>query len=122
MSSRITVTDPTVSNLHIRIYSIRYDPGVEPFVYAENSSMNGLDWLYQSGMSWYDYRIPEGEAVLLSSGDKLRLCDMTLFTFETRLPASQLLTSTQMHDQEDPDCRQVLEKAVRAPREPLQFP
>ncbi|KAI4236776.1 MAG: hypothetical protein LQ349_002330 [Xanthoria aureola] len=106
------IDDPTVSNLHIRIYSIRYDPGVEPFVYAENSSMNGLDWLYQSGTSWYVYRIPKGEAVLLSSGDKLRLCDKTLFTFETRLPASQLLTSTQMHDQEDPDCRQVLEKAA----------
>lgn len=84
--------------------------------------MNGLDWLYQLGISWWDYRIPNGEAVLLSSGDKLRLCDKTLFTFEPRVPASQLLTSTQMQEQEDPDCRQVLEKAVRAPKDRLQLP
>ncbi|KAL8880654.1 MAG: hypothetical protein Q9198_001980 [Flavoplaca austrocitrina] len=120
ISSRIILPDPTISNLHIRIYSIRYEPAVEPFVYAENCSVNGLDWLYPSNRSWY-HRIPRGEAVLLSSGDQLRLCDKTLITFETRIPASQLLTFTQVQEQGDPDCRQVLEKAVRAPRDPLQL-
>ena len=82
--------------------------------------MNGLGWLYQSNRSW-DHRIPRGEAVLLSSGDQLRLCDKTLITFETRVPASQLLTFTQVQEQGDPDCWQVLEKAVRALRDPLQL-
>lgn len=82
--------------------------------------MNGLEWLYQSDGSW-DHRIPRGQAVLLSSGDQLRLCDKTLITFKTRIPASQLLTSTQIQEQDDPDCRQVLEKAVKAPRNPLQL-
>ncbi|KAL8648199.1 MAG: hypothetical protein Q9226_006094 [Calogaya cf. arnoldii] len=102
-----------IQSLRGRMYTLavmRID--VEPFVYAENSSTNGLEWLYESNMSWWDYRIPRGEAVLLSGGDKLRLCDKTLFTFETRIPPSQLLTSTQMQEQEDPDCRQVLEKAA----------
>ncbi|KAL8727978.1 MAG: hypothetical protein Q9181_005506 [Wetmoreana brouardii] len=106
------VPDPTISNMHIRIYSIRYDPGVEPFVYAENLSLNGVEWLQRQGMTWDAFRVPHGQAVLLSDGDKLRLCDQTTFVFETRLPASQLLTSTQLQDQQDPDCRQVLEKAA----------
>ncbi|KAL8697704.1 MAG: hypothetical protein Q9201_006977 [Fulgogasparrea decipioides] len=98
--------------MHIRIYSIRYDPGVEPFVYAENLSLNGVEWLQRQGMTWDAFRVPHGQAVLLSDGDKLRLCDQTTFIFQTRLPASQLLTSTQLQDQQNPDCRQVLEKAA----------
>ncbi|KAL8817667.1 MAG: hypothetical protein Q9223_003550 [Gallowayella weberi] len=114
---------PTISNVHLRLYSIRYDPGVEPFVYAENLSLNGVDWLHWCGTSSVKFPVPRGQAVLLSSGDKLCLCDQTrerdrnpqiLFTFQTRLPASELLTSTQMEEQRDPDCRQVLEKAVSA--------
>lgn len=101
--------------MHIRIYSIRYDPGIEPFVYAENVSLNGFDWLHQHGTTWDAFPVSKGTAVLLSSGDRLRLCDQTTFVFETRLPASQLVTWTQHQEQEDPDCRQVMEKAVSFP-------
>ncbi|KAL8689292.1 MAG: hypothetical protein Q9218_005004 [Villophora microphyllina] len=109
---QVTVTDPTISNVHLRIYSIRYDPGVEPFVYAENLSMNGFEWLHQRGTAWDAFPVSKGKAVLLSGGDKIRLCNQTIFLFETRLRASQLLTWTQHQEQEDPDCRQVLEKAA----------
>ncbi|KAL9583114.1 MAG: hypothetical protein Q9203_005217 [Teloschistes exilis] len=118
----IAVTNPTISNVHIRIYSIRYDPGIEPFVYAENVSLNGFDWLHQHGTAWDAFPVSKGTAVLLSSGDKLRLCDQTTFAFETRLPASQLLTWTQHQEQEDPDCRQVIEKAVSYPIKYLMEP
>lgn len=112
--SQIVLTDPTISNVHIRIYSIRYDPDVEPFVYAENLSLNGVAWLHQRGTKCEAFPIAKGKAVLLSNGDKIKLCDRTTFTFETRLPPSQLLTSTQLQEKENPDCRQVLEKAVSA--------
>lgn len=104
--------DLTISNVHLRIYSIRYDSGVEPFVYAENLSPNGVEWLRQRNGVWEAFPIPNGKAILLSNGEKLRLCDRTVFKFETRLPESQLLTSTQLQEKEDPDCRQVLERAV----------
>ncbi|KAL8903609.1 MAG: hypothetical protein Q9207_003811 [Kuettlingeria erythrocarpa] len=108
----IHLPDPTISNLHLRIYSIRYDADIEPFVYAENLSNNGVEWLSEVGTSCVAAPIPKDKAVLLSDGDKLRFCDQTTFSFETRLPASQLLTSTQQREKDDPDCRQVLEKAV----------
>lgn len=110
--SHIHLPDPTISNVHLRIYSIRYDADIEPFVYAENLSNNGVEWLSEVGTSCVATPIPRDEAVLLSDGDKLRFCDQTTFSFETRLPASQLLTSTQQREKDDPDCRQVLEKAV----------
>ncbi|KAI4195582.1 MAG: hypothetical protein LQ348_002431 [Seirophora lacunosa] len=110
---QIVLPDPTISNVHLRIYSIRYNSGVEPFVYAENLSANGAEWLRPHNGLWEAYPIPTGKAILLSSGEKLRLCDQTIFTFQTRLPASQLLTSTQLQEKEDPDCRQVLEKAIQ---------
>ena len=110
--SQIALQDPTISNVHLRIYSIRYDQGVEPFVYVENLSVNGVDWLHQRHEEWGPCPILHGEAILLSNGDRLCLCDQTVFTFQTRLPASQLLTSTQLEEHEDPDCRQALEKAV----------
>ncbi|KAL8683706.1 MAG: hypothetical protein Q9186_000340 [Xanthomendoza sp. 1 TL-2023] len=117
----IVLPAPTISNVHLRLYSIRYDPDVEPFVYAENLSLNGVDWAHWCGTSLVSFPVPRGQAILLSSGDKLCLCDQTrelernaqiTFTFQTRLPASELLTSTQMDEQRDPDCRQVLEKAA----------
>ncbi|KAL8695966.1 MAG: hypothetical protein Q9224_003045 [Gallowayella concinna] len=118
---QVVLPAPTISNVHLRLYSIRYDPDVEPFVYAENLSLNGVDWVHWCGTSLVTYPVPRGQAILLSSGDKLCLCDQTrelernaqiTFTFQTRLPASELLTSTQMDEQRDPDCRQVLEKAA----------
>lgn len=114
LSSQIVLPDPTISNIHLRVYSIRYDPGVEPFVYVENLSTNGVNWVHERCMTWGGFPILQGEAILLSNGDKLHLCDHATFTFQTRLSASQLLTSTQLQEQEDPDCRQVLEKAVSA--------
>lgn len=112
VASQIVLQDPTISNVHLRIYSIRYDPGIEPFVYAENLSTNGVDWLNEDHKTLGPFPIPRGEAILLSNDDKLHLSGQTVFLFRTRLPASQLLTSTQIQEQEDPDCRQVLEKAV----------
>ncbi|KAI4278763.1 MAG: hypothetical protein L6R35_006076, partial [Caloplaca aegaea] len=109
---QIVLRDQTISNVHLRIYSIRYDSGVEPFVYAENLSPNGVEWLRQRNGVWEAFPIPNGKAILLSNGEKLRLCDRTVFKFETRLPESQLLTSTQLQEKEDPDCRQVLERAA----------
>ncbi|KAL8926746.1 MAG: hypothetical protein Q9208_002820 [Pyrenodesmia sp. 3 TL-2023] len=111
-ASHIHLQNPTISNVHLRIYSIRYDPDIEPFVYAENLSNNGVEWLSVVDTSWVATSIQKNKAVLLSDGDRLRFCDQTTFTFETRLPASQLLTSTQQRENEDPDCHQVLEKAV----------
>ncbi|KAL9028287.1 MAG: hypothetical protein Q9196_003324 [Gyalolechia fulgens] len=110
--SHIVLEDPTISNVHLRIYSIRYDPGIEPFVYAENLSTNGVQWLSEDHKTLGPFPIPKGEAILLSNGDKLLLSNRTVFVFQTRLPASQLLTSTQLQEQADPDCRQILEKAA----------
>ncbi len=108
--------------MHLRIYSIRYDADIEPFVYAENRSNNGVEWLSEVGILRVAAPIPRDKAVLLSDGDKLRFCDQTTFSFETRLPASQLLTSTQQREKDDPDCRQVLEKAVSLQHTPNDSP
>lgn len=117
----MVLQDPTISNVHLRIYSIRYDPGIEPFVYAENLSTNGVEWLNEDHKTMGPIPIPRDEAILLSNGDKLFLSDHTAFVFQTRLPASQLLTSTQVLERQDPDCRQVLEKAVGVSTELLDF-
>lgn len=73
--------DFTISNKHIRIYSVIYDETTEPFVYAENLSRNGCYWLRKKGSRYEKYMISKGNAFLLSDGDKITLCDLTTLIF-----------------------------------------
>lgn len=83
LPSNIIVTDLTVSNKHLQIYSIAYteDDHQRIFVYAKDISTNGSFWRYKYNDYWREYLIGKGRAVLLSDGDKLRLCDGSSFTF-----------------------------------------
>lgn len=71
----------TISNRHLRIYSVIYDQTIEPFVYAEDLSRNGSHWLFKKLATWKSYPMGNGASFLLSNGDRLQLCDGTLFTF-----------------------------------------
>lgn len=73
--------DLTISNRHIRIYSVIYDETTEPLVYVENLSRNGCFWLQKRGYKYQRYSIGKNDAFLLSDGDKITLCDRTTFTF-----------------------------------------
>lgn len=80
----MVLTDATISNWHLRIYSIIYDSSVVPvlcFTYAEDLSSNGSYWLYETDGHWQEYLIGKGHAVLLSDGDRVRLCDGSCFVF-----------------------------------------
>lgn len=79
--SQLVLDDLTISNRHIRIYSVIYDEITEPLVYAENLSRNGCSWLHQRGFKYQKYSIDRGNAVLLSDGDEIILCDRSTFTF-----------------------------------------
>lgn len=81
LSSQILLSDPTISNRHMRIYTVIYDSTVEPFVYAEDLSTNGSRWLFRKGHVWKSWPMGRGEAFLLSSGDKIQLCDGSSFVF-----------------------------------------
>ena len=84
------MSEPTISNRHLRIYSIVYEANVDPmqgFVYAEDLSTNGSYWQYIRGSHWSEARIGKENAVLLSDGDKIRLCDGSCFVFRSALPA-----------------------------------
>ncbi len=81
-SSQIVVDDPSVSNHHLNIYSIMYnDEPRQAFVYAQDLSTNGSYWIYKSGLREEEAVIGRGCAVLLSDGDKIRICDSTYFIF-----------------------------------------
>lgn len=73
--------DPTISNKHVRIYSVIYDETTEPFVYAENLSRNGCYWLQKKGFRYEKHSIGKGSAFLLSDGDKITMCDWNTFIF-----------------------------------------
>ena len=79
--SQLVLDDLTISNRHIRIYSVIYDETTEPLVYAENLSRNGCSWLQRRGSKYQKYSIDRGNAFLLSDGDKITLCDRSTFTF-----------------------------------------
>lgn len=79
--SQIVLHSTTISNRHLRIYSVIYDQTVEPFVYAEDLSRNGSRWLFKKLATWKSYPMGNGASFLLSNGDMLQLCDGTLFTF-----------------------------------------
>ena len=87
-SSQIVVKEPTISNRHLRIYSIVYEANNDPmqgFVYAEDLSTNGSYWQYMRGSHWTEAHIGKGNAVLLSDGEKIRLCDGSCFVFRSTL-------------------------------------
>ena len=81
--SDIVLTDPTLSNQHLQIYTIIYaeDDRQHVFTYAKDLSTNGSYWRYQYGKHWKELLIGQGKAVLLSDGDKIRLCNRSSFAF-----------------------------------------
>lgn len=79
--SQLLLDDLTISNRHIRIYSVIYDETTEPLVYAENLSRNGCSWLQKRDFRYHKYSIGKGNAFLLSNGDKITLCDRSTFIF-----------------------------------------
>ncbi|KAI9877518.1 MAG: hypothetical protein M1830_003714 [Pleopsidium flavum] len=85
--------DPTVSNQHLRVYSILYDQDedsdIAPLVYAEDLSRNGT--------YWNGALIGRGNGgVLLSNGDNLRISPrLSLVYYGTDLPKSESLDHIQ---------------------------
>lgn len=81
--SDIVLTDPTVSNQHLQIYTIIYaeDNCQRVFTYAKDLSTNGSYWRYKYGNHWNEMPIGRGKAVLLSDGDKVHLCNGSSFAF-----------------------------------------
>ena len=68
----------------MRLYSILYEPDTEPFVYVEDLSSQGNNtWLYQRGDVWERCVMERRSIRLLSDGDRLRLCDGTMFAFRS---------------------------------------
>lgn len=74
--------DPGISNWHLLIYSVIYDPddpsGVNPLVYAEDRSSNGT--------YWNGALIGKGNGgMLLSHADELRISPRITLVFQTDL-------------------------------------
>lgn len=70
LCSQFHISNPFVSNKHVRVYSILFDQDnldeISPLVYAQDLSMNGT--------FWNDYRVGKGKgSFLLSDGDILRV-------------------------------------------------
>lgn len=80
--SQLVLNDPAVSNWHLLIYSIIYDPddpsGVKPLIYAEDRSSNGTYW----NRAFIGKR---NRGVLLSDGDELRISPRITLSFQTDL-------------------------------------
>jgi hypothetical protein len=83
-NSRGVTPDRTVSDKHLRVYSLAYEPGdssLPPRVYVEDSSTNGT-WVEVSGVMT---RIGRGSGpVLLDDGDVLYLGAHTVCVFECK--------------------------------------
>ena len=81
----------------MRLYSIIYEDNVEPFLYVEDLSSQGNNaWLYKRQSTWERCIMEKGSIKLLSDGDRLRLCDGTVFRFESDYtpPSSSASTET----------------------------
>ena len=98
-ASHYLINEPTVSNKHIRLYTIVYtneDAGEESnLVYAEDLSRNGT--------YWNGALIGEGTGgVLLSDGDRLTISSKTSLIFRSAEPVGPLvrLDSLQRHEVE----------------------
>lgn len=80
------VNDAVVSNKHLRIYTIIFDPdqsdGIAPLVYAEDLSRNGT--------YWNGSLIGKGNGgILLSDGDTLRVSPRVCYHFHQMSPQNQ---------------------------------
>ena len=104
ISSHIIRKAPSISNIHIRIYSIFGE--LNAFVYAEDLSTNGSYWLYKKNSLWHQSRIGKGNAVLLSDGDQVQLCDGSCYVFYA------LINSTPPPIKQDASCTQEKEIEV----------
>ena len=100
--SHIVLDDMTISNRHLRIYSIIYDLNdlnIDPFVYAEDISTNGSRWLPKIRCPQMPYSIGKNRAFLLSDGDRMLLNDHVSFEFSCtsikRLPQTDQSNETQ---------------------------
>ena len=101
--SDIVLTDPTISNQHLQLYTIVYaeDNYQRLFTYAKDLSTNGSYWRYNYGNNWNEFLIGRGEAVLLSDGDRIRLCNGSSFVFRTVPRASQCPEEASIAQDED---------------------
>jgi hypothetical protein len=74
----------------MRLYSINYDVGTEPFLYAEDLSSQGNNtWLYKRQSTWERCIMERGGIKLLSDGDYLRLCDGTSLRYRSDYTPSE---------------------------------
>ncbi|EEP79368.1 predicted protein [Uncinocarpus reesii 1704] len=93
-SCQVVVSDPRVSQKHLRIYAIIFDPDnpdeVAPLVYAQDISSNGT--------LWNGYRIRRAGGVLLSDGDTLELCDGITFTFKALRNDQSVFSGIQLEE------------------------
>lgn len=81
-SSRLLPKDPSISGHHLKFYSVIYnDEPRQVFVYAQDLSTNGSYWHDRIGSRYVETLIGRGNAILLSSGDKIKLCDGTYIVF-----------------------------------------
>ena len=101
--SDIVLTDPTVSNQHLQLYTVVYadDSCQHFFTYAKDLSTNGSYWRYKYGNDWNELLIGQGEAVLLSDGDRVRLCNGSSFAFRTVPRTSQCPEEASIAQDED---------------------
>ena len=71
------------------------------FTYAKDLSTNGTYWRYEHGNDWKDLLVGQGKAVLLSDGDRLRLCNGSSFIFRIEPRRSQFPEGTSIVEDED---------------------
>ena len=98
VKSNIVLRDPSISNTHLRIYSILYESLDETnlhFVYAQDLSTNGSCWRTRYNG---EHMIGKGNVILLEDGDQVNLCDGSIFRFRC---ASKIV-----RPEEDPDLEQ----------------
>ena len=93
--SPIVVDAPWISNRHIRIFSVIYTEEVEPLLYVEDVSSQGNNtWMYKRDKFWERIIMAKGGIMLLCHGDRLRLCDGTVFAFRSAHVNQSLATQT----------------------------
>lgn len=83
LTSDIVLEGLSISNLHLQMYSSIYESSDDvrsEFVYAEDLSLNGIFWRSLDGR---ESRVNRGTAVLLSDGDRIRLCNDLCFVFRS---------------------------------------
>ena len=103
ISSDIVLTDPTVSNQHVQVYTVTYieDYDRRIFTYAKDLSTNGSYWRYEHGNHWKELLIGQGKAVLLGDGDRVRLCNGSSFVYRIAPRRSQCAEETSIAGDED---------------------